>query len=49
MMILDAGGCAFDAYLLPPVSPNCSEGALGRGQGAREGQGQRGREEGGRL
>ena len=38
MMILDAGGCAFDAYLLPPVSPNCSEGALRRGQGAREGQ-----------
>ena len=39
-------GFACDAYLLPPVSPNCSEGALGRGQGAREEQ-RRGR--GGRL
>ena len=40
----DAGcqyGCTFDAYLLPPGSPNCSEGALGRGQGAREGQRER--------
>ena len=47
----DAGcqyGCTFDAYLLPPGSPNCSEGALGRGQGAREGQRER-RDGGGRL
>ena len=46
MMILDVGGCAFDAYLLPPVSPNCSEGALGRGERAREGQRERGAKRG---
>ena len=49
MMMLDVNGCTFDAYLLPPGSPNCSEGALGRGQGAREGQRERREWEGGQV